>query len=326
MPGLRRTSTRLSSRVSPYNSGVTLYKVEEDATRPPATPRRQTRVKIELEEVQAEPFPSLSPDAPEKSSEEPTKSLSRKSSSPKKVTPHKKALETPHPAPARWREMYDAIKTMRSEIDAPVDTMGCQMAQRHETDPKVRLFITLVSLILSPQTTDKVVDAAVITLRTALGGSVSLDAVLAADPIVISDAINKVGMWRAKTKYLKASAEKLRDDFDGDVPQTIEDLLTLPGVGPKVGFLVLQSAWNINDGIGVDVHVHRITGLLGWHNAKTPEDARISLESWLPKELHREINPLLVGFGQEICKKKPLCGKCTLATSKLCPSAKLPKW
>jgi endonuclease-3 len=116
--------------------------------------------------------------------------------------------------------------------------------------------------MLSPQTKDEVTDAAVKKLRVALGGSVSLEAVLAAEPSVISDAINKVGMWRIKTKsvatipsdpsiyaamhrHLKLAAEKLRDEFDSDVPQTIEGLISLPGVGPKVGFLTLQSAWNM---------------------------------------------------------------------------------
>ncbi|KAJ7891357.1 DNA glycosylase [Mycena olivaceomarginata] len=217
---------------------------------------------------------------------------------------------TPHPTPPHWREVYDCIKEMRSQTVAPVDTMGCHMAQRYEKDPKVDSS-TLVSLMLSPQTKDQVTDAAVSKLRTALGGSVSLDAVLAADPTVISEAINKVGMWRVKTKHLKLAAEKLRDDFDSDVPQTIEGLISLPGVGPKIGFLALQNAWNINVGIGVD--------------AENPEDARISLESWLPAELQPEINPLLVGFGQTICPaNSPRCGECKLGASGLCPSAKMP--
>ncbi|KAJ7215316.1 DNA glycosylase [Mycena haematopus] len=250
----------------------------------------------------------------------------RPSKSPQKSkTVYKKALVTPHAAPARWREVYDYIKEMRSQTIAPVDTMGCHMAQRHETEPKNKRFVTLVSLMLSPQTKDQVTDTAVCKLRAALGGSVSLDAILAADPAVISEAINKVGMWRVKTKHLKLAAEKLRDDFESDVPKTIEGMISLPGVGPKIGFLALQNAWNINVGIGVDVHVLRITRLLGWHKAENPEDARISLESWLPAELQPEINPLLVGFGQTICPaNSPRCGECKLGASGLCPSSKVP--
>ncbi|KAJ6606133.1 DNA glycosylase [Mycena vulgaris] len=318
MSGLHRTSPRLKARVSPYHSGVTLYSTKSVT---PSTPRGQKGAKVEFSTPEISTTLDTSPS--------PSKTPSKKSPSKspqKSKTPYKKALATPHPAPPRWREVYDTIKEMREMTIAPVDTMGCQMAQQHETDPKNKRFVTLVSLMLSPQTKDQVTDAAVKKLREALGGSVSLDAVLAADPTVISDAINKVGMWRVKTKHIKLAAEKLRDDFDSDVPQTIEGLISLPGVGPKVGFLTLQSAWNINVGIGVDVHVLRITRLLGWHKEDTPEAARISLESWLPKELQRDINPLLVGFGQTMCPSNtPHCGECKLAASGLCPSSKVSK-
>ncbi|KIM83518.1 hypothetical protein PILCRDRAFT_69283, partial [Piloderma croceum F 1598] len=174
-------------------------------------------------------------------------------------------LKTPHPVPPRWWETYDAIKEMRSQIVAPVDTMGCDQAQLKEMNLKNRRFSTLMSLMLSSQTKDEVTDAAVSNLREAVGGSLSVDAMLAAEEDTISEAIGKVGFWRRKTQYLKQTAQKLHDDFDSDVPKTIDDLCSLPGVGPKMAFLALQIAWNLNLGIGVDVHVHRITNRLGWH-------------------------------------------------------------
>ena len=78
-----------------------------------------------------------------------------------------------------------------------------------------------------------------------------------------------------------------------------------------------------NAGIGVDVHVHRITNRLGWHKPKTntPEQTRLNLESWLPKEYHKAINPMMVGFGQVVCLPVgPRCDICLLAKDKLCPS------
>lgn len=79
--------------------------------------------------------------------------------------------------------------------------------------------------------------------------------------------------------YLKQAALKLRDDFDSDVPKTVDELCSLPGVGPKMSFLTLQIAWGLNHGIGVDVHIHRITNLLGWHKppTKNPEQTRCVL-------------------------------------------------
>ena len=126
-----------------------------------------------------------------------------------------------------------------------------------------RRFATLISLMLSSQTKDEVTDAAVAKLRTALGGSLCVDALIAADESAVSEAIAKVGFWRRKTqyvvrrmscalvteytisRYLKQTAQRLRDDFDSDVPKTVDELCSLPGVGPKMAFLALQVAWNL---------------------------------------------------------------------------------
>ena len=77
----------------------------------------------------------------------------------------------------------------------------------------------------------------------------------------------------------------LKEEYDGDIPQSVEDLCKLPGVGPKMAHLVMKSAWNVISGIGVDVHVHRISNRLGWTPKPTsqPENTRIALESWLPR-------------------------------------------
>ncbi|KAG2040271.1 DNA glycosylase [Suillus americanus] len=256
-------------------------------------------------------------------SEEDTSSRA-KAKSPKKPKPIPQNLDTPHPAPLHWKEVYDSIKEMRAQTVAPVDTMGCEQAQHKEKDPKNRRFSTLVSLMLSSQTKDEVTDAAVEKLRAAVGGTLSVAAIISADDSTISDAIAKVGFWRRKTEYIKKTALRLRDDFDSEVPKTVDELCSLPGVGPKMAFLTLHVAWNLNHGIGVDVHVHRITNRLGWHQrpTKKPEETRLNIQSWLPIELHREINNMLVGFGQTICVPVgPKCDSCTLSTKGLCPSA-----
>lgn len=98
--------------------------------------------------------------------------------------------------------------------------------------------------------------------------------------------------------------------------------MSLPGVGPKMAYLTMSAAWGRDEGIGVDVHVHRITNLWHWHKTSTPEHSRVELESWLPREKWHEINHLLVGLGQTICL--PIgrkCDECDLGKQKLCPSA-----
>ncbi|KAF9022486.1 DNA glycosylase [Hymenopellis radicata] len=305
-----RRSTRLVETVSPFNSSVTLVQIKQEEPRPSKRPK--TEDSSSSDELATKPKPKRP-----------------KPSSQKKQKPIPQSLATPHPAPDRWRETYAAIKDMRSTFVAPVDTMGCDQAQMKESNPKNRRFATLISLMLSSQTKDEVTDAAVSRLREAVGGALSVDAIIDAEDSVISEAIAKVGFWRRKTVYIKQAAQKLRDEFDSDVPKTVDELCSLPGVGPKMAFLALQIAWNLNHGIGVDVHVHRITNRLGWHRppTKTPEETRLNLQSWLPTELHPDINHMLVGFGQvhDMSPVRPKCDECTLSTAGLCPSAQLPK-
>ncbi len=112
-------------------------------------------------------------------------------------------------------------------------------------------------------------------------------------------------MFLLHDRYLKQAAEILRDKHNGDIPDTIEGLTSLPGVGPKMAHLCMSASngWNRVEGIGVDVHVHRITNLWGWQSppSKTLEETRMALQSWLPKDRWKEINWLLVGLGQSVC-------------------------
>lgn len=103
-------------------------------------------------------------------------------------------------------------------------------------------------------------------------------------------------------------------------------MISLPGVGPKMAYLLMSSAWGRDEGIGVDVHVHRITNLWGWHKTNAPEETRAALEAWLPKDKWHHINHLLVGFGQTICLPVGRkCGECALAERGLCPGAVVAK-
>lgn len=135
-----------------------------------------------------------------------------------------------------------------------------------------------------------------------------------------------MGFHNNKTKYIKATAEILRSAHSSDIPSTIDGLVSLPGVGPKMAYLCMSAAWGRDEGIGVDVHVHRITNLWGWHKSKTPEETRVMLQAWLPREKWHDINHLLVGFGQTWCPPVGRkCGECKLAERGLCPSAVIAK-
>ncbi|KAL6308647.1 DNA glycosylase [Sparassis latifolia] len=339
----RSASPSLIARPSPYHTSVTLFEPAADGSSSESPLRRSKRLKVlEKSETREVEFTAVTSSLKKQSTRVKAETTSSKANievgtcrpspvkakrvaSPRKPKPVPQSLEVPHPAPARWRETYDAIVDMRSRIVAPVDTMGCGRAQLGETVPRNQRFATLVSLMLSSQTKDEVTSAAVSKLREALGGSINVDAVIAADDSTVSEAICKVGFWRRKTQYIKQAAQRLHDDFESDVPKTVDELCSLPGVGPKMAFLALHVAWKVNAGIGVDVHVHRITNRLGWHKppTKTPEETRLNLQSWLPAELRPTFTGLLVGFGQMICLPiGPRCDSCELSNG-LCPSARV---
>ena len=248
-------------------------------------------------------------------------------------------------APANWEEIYDAVREMRKERLAPVDTMGCETLAEEHLTPRVswsrpilrmgevltlvkdKRFQTLIALMLSSQTKDTTNALAMRRLQTELPSpGLTLQNILEVDPVKLNELIYAVGFHNNKTRYIKAAALILRDDYAGDIPDTIEGLMSLPGVGPKMAYLCLSAAWGRTEGIGVDVHVHRITNLWAWHKTKAPEETRANLEAWLPRERWHEINHLLVGFGQTICLPVGRkCGECTLSEQGLCPSAVVDK-
>nr|OQO30737.1 hypothetical protein B0A51_01861 [Rachicladosporium sp. CCFEE 5018] len=224
--------------------------------------------------------------------------------------------------PANWEEVYAITTEMRKRVIAPVDTMGCEDLAEKTRSPRDQRLQTLIALMLSSQTKDPVTAAAIRSLQEGLPGGLNLESLLEVEPEVLNRLIQKVGFHNNKTKYIKATALLLRDNFASDIPDTIDGLISLPGVGPKMAYLTMSAAWGRDEGIGVDVHVHRITNLWGWHKTSTPEQTRAELESWLPKDKWHHINHLLVGFGQMICLPVGRrCGECELQKRGLCPSA-----
>jgi endonuclease-3 len=109
-------------------------------------------------------------------------------------------------------------------------------------------------------------------------------------------------------------AQILKDDYEGNAPEDYNELVKLPGIGPKMAHLYLQCCCDKVEGIAVDTHVHRICNRLKWvDDTKTPEETRKRLEDWVPKEKWIDVNTLLVGLGQTICfAKKPKCEECLI--------------
>jgi endonuclease-3 len=221
--------------------------------------------------------------------------------------------------PNNWETLYQNIRQMRSAGDAPVDTVGCEKSFDVNASPKDQRFQALVSLMLSSQTKDEINNAAVLRLRNA---GLSPDMIISIDDDKLGDLIKPVGFWRKKIVYLKKACHIIKNEYNGDIPDTVEGLCSLPGVGPKMAHLVMQIAWNKITGIAVDTHVHRISNRLKFVKkpTKNPIDTERELEDWIPRDLWKEFNSLIVGFGQTICVPvNPKCSQCL--NRNLCPSS-----
>lgn len=178
-------------------------------------------------------------------------------------------------------------------------------------------FQLLVATILSAQCTDKRVNMVTPALFARYPTPASMaDAELAE----IEELIRTTGFFRNKARSLKGLGQALVADHQGDVPHSMAELRALPGVGRKTANVVLGNAFGIDEGIVVDTHVQRISGLLGLTFQKTPEKIERDLTELVPREFWTPWSHLLILHGRAVCKaRRPLCDQCVLAD--LCPTA-----
>ncbi|CAG25386.2 endonuclease III [Plasmodium falciparum UGT5.1] len=205
---------------------------------------------------------------------------------------------------------YNKLKEMRKDIIAPVDKYGCDKLSEKTNDMKVFRFQTLISCMLSSRTKDEVTAMVMDKLKK---HGLTVHNILNTTEEQLKKLIYGIGFYNVKAKQILQICHILKNKYNSDIPHTYEELKKLPGIGEKIAQLILQTALNKHEGIAVDIHVHRIANRLNWVNSKNELDTQMKLKSYVQKELWSEINHVLVGFGQVICKgKKPLCEKCTL--------------
>ena len=194
------------------------------------------------------------------------------------------------------------LRRAAREWDAPVLTLLA--AEKH--DP----FLTLIGCILSLRTNDKTTAIAAPRL---FARARTPAAMLALDPREVETLIYPVGFYRNKARGIQEICRDLIDRFDGRVPDDIEQLMTLKGVGRKTANLVVTESFR-KPGICVDTHVHRISNRWGLVATKTPERTETALREVLPRRYWIEYNSLLVAFGQTLCHPtSPWCSRCPLA-------------
>lgn len=174
-------------------------------------------------------------------------------------------------------------------------------------------FKVLVATILSARTKDEVTSAASERLFKQAPDAAALACLTTKK---IQELIFPVGFYKSKAKYLSQLPNALLA-FGGKVPDNIDDLISLPGVGRKTANLVRAVAFD-KDAICVDTHVHRIMNIWGYVNTKTPLETEMALRKKLPRNHWKEVNGILVAFGQGTCRPvSPHCHRCVIKTS--CP-------
>jgi endonuclease III len=205
-------------------------------------------------------------------------------------------------APSDWQEIYSLVEELRQDRTAPCDHSGCEALPLRD-NPRAFRFQVLMSLILSSQTKDATVGAAIRKMQA--DGVLNVESIAKMDYSELNAYINKVGFHNNKTKYIMQVVQILRDKYDGDIPLTAAEMMDLPGVGPKMAYICENVSWERQSGIGVDTHMHRLFNELGWVESKNPEQTRVQLEDWLPRDKWGSVNLLWVGFGQEVQQFKP---------------------
>ena len=171
-------------------------------------------------------------------------------------------------------------------------------------------FEVIILTILSAQTTDK----AVLKVKPALFSQYPTPAKLAKAKVVdVETIIHSLGYYHAKAKNIIAASQALLDEFGGIVPETMEELLTIPGVGRKTANIVLYHALGKNEGIAVDTHVRRLAQRIGFSDTDNVEVIERDLMAIFPKKDWGDLTDVLIAHGRATCDaKKPLCGECVI--------------
>jgi endonuclease III len=216
----------------------------------------------------------------------------------------------PQPALPRGR-----IRVVMRRLARAIDGLEEPAVEKIAEDQKEDPFQVLIATMLSAQTKDAVTHSAATRLFKVARTPRTMIKLRIKE---IERLIYPVSFYRNKAAHVHETCRQLMKRYNGRVPDTMEELLTLPGVGRKTANLVLILAHASSDNICVDTHVHRISNRLGWVTTRTPDETEHALYAAADRRWWPVINLYLVTWGQNVCRPVyPLCGTCVLFD--LCP-------
>lgn len=214
-------------------------------------------------------------------------------------------------APRRAAPVDRVMRTLARAIEGLALPAMEKISEDHQTDP----FKILIGTLLSARTQDATTHAAC----TRLFARAPTAEALARLPLAqIERLIYPVGFYRNKARFVKEASQALLVRFGGQVPPSLDDMVTLPGVGRKTANLVMILAFASERHMCVDTHVHRISHRLGWVATRDANATERALYDVVPRRWWSRINLYLVTWGQQVCRPiAPRCGGCALAA--VCP-------
>jgi endonuclease-3 len=205
----------------------------------------------------------------------------------------------------RQEQIHAAIRIVKREIGRWQEPVVGVVAKESDRNPFLILISTLLSLRTKDKTTREAGDRLFALARTP-------GAMLKLPLEKLERVIYPVGFYRTKARAIHQICRRLIDEYGGKVPDSVDELVTLPGVGRKTANLVVTIGYG-KPGICVDIHVHRISNRWGYIKTKTPEESEQALRRKLPKQYWIIYNDLLVPYGQNLCLPvSPLCSACKL--------------
>lgn len=217
--------------------------------------------------------------------------------------------------PRRAKVSPAVVERVMRTLAREIDGMQLPAIEKISEDDRDDAFKILVGTLLSARTQDATTHAASTRLFRAAATPRAMARLTVKQ---IEKLIYPVGFYRNKARFVKATAEAVATRFGGRVPATLEEMVTLPGVGRKTANLVMILAFGSQQHICVDIHVHRISNRLGWVTTKDPEDTERRLYDVTEPRWWPLINLYLVTWGQNVCRPVyPRCGSCALAAD--CP-------
>lgn len=213
------------------------------------------------------------------------------------------------------------VTAVMKRLARAIDGLDEPAVEKIAGESREKPFEVLIATMLSAQTRDEVTAAASARLFKVARSPRTMARLSVPE---IRELIYPVSFYRNKARHVKTTCEQILTRFGGRVPGTMEELLTLPGVGRKTANLVLILAHASQDNICVDTHVHRISNRMGWVQTRTPEQTERALYQAVRRRWWPLVNLYLVTWGQNVCRPVyPLCPKCILVD--ICPKVGVTK-